>query len=762
MMSASFDQAYLKPFPGSLGGRSMKVIRTALLWLVVMGVGSSPVAAGQGAAAPPAPAAEPAQAGQGGPSGSTSTAEPAQEPTYSETVVVSASKTEQQLVDAPATMTVIGPRALEVAPSGNYSELLRGVPGLNITQISARDVNVTSRGATGSLATSQLAVLDGRSLYQDFFGFVMWDFMPADLEEIKRIEVIRGPASAVWGANALNGVISVIRKTPREAPGTTITIGGGLLNREVNGDGAKAGGLYYIRGSHARAINDRVAFRISTGTYVSDALARPTGIIPNATNTPYPAYANTGTSQPKVDVRVDYDFPDGQRKLQIAGGFAATDGIMHTGIGPFDIDGGARLGYWKLDFTRQAFKLQAFMNTLDGSATNRVSVDPAGRPIGLDFSTRTFDVEAGNTTVVGAKNVLTYGGNLRINRFDLTLAPSEKSRTEGGLYVQDEILVSDRLRAIAGARIDKFTSIAKAVFSPRLALVVKPEEAHSIRVSYNRAFRAPSMVNNNLDTTIGTPLPLGLLSPLFGSAVYMVPTRAVGNRDLTEEYIDAFEVAYTGNVGDRATISVATYYTQFKNSIYFTTTGAWTTPPDGFPGVPFPLPPAVLWQGVLNAGIRFPSGYSYLNLGEVKSKGLELGLDTRLSGSVSAFANYAFQADPIPSFPGLSAAEALAEINRPSKHMVNFGISCLTRTGFGNVSVSHAGRAFWQDVLDSRYHGFTKAFTSVNATLGTKLADGRYSLALKVTNLGNRQVQQHIFGDVVKRQVVAELKMHLR
>jgi hypothetical protein len=98
-------------------------------------------------------------------------------------VVVSASKVEQQLVDAPATMTVIGPRALEVAPSTNYADLLRNVPGLNITQISARDVNVTSRGATGSLATSQLAVLDGRSLYQDFFGFVMWDFMPADHED---------------------------------------------------------------------------------------------------------------------------------------------------------------------------------------------------------------------------------------------------------------------------------------------------------------------------------------------------------------------------------------------------------------------------------------------------------------------------------------------------------------------------------------------------------------------------------------------------
>ena len=84
------------------------------------------------------------------------------------------------------------------------------MPGLNITQVSARDINVTSRAPTGTLATGQLALLDGRSLYQDFFGFVMWDFLPVDLSEIKQIEVIRGPASAVWGANALYGVVNVI------------------------------------------------------------------------------------------------------------------------------------------------------------------------------------------------------------------------------------------------------------------------------------------------------------------------------------------------------------------------------------------------------------------------------------------------------------------------------------------------------------------------------------------------------------------------
>jgi iron complex outermembrane receptor protein len=681
-----------------------------------------------------------------------------QDVTYKETVVVSASKTEQQLVDAPATMTVIGPRALSVAPSNNYADLLRNVPGVNITQISARDVNVTSRGATSSLATSQLAVVDGRSLYQDFFGFTMWDFMPADLDDIKRIEVIRGPASAVWGANALNGVINVITKSPRENPGTKVTLGGGLFDRDVADVAADSGSVFYLRGTHSQIVNDRLAYRLSAGTYSSDAFARPAGNVPNGGTTPYPPYTNQGTQQPKIDARFDYDFPDGERKLQVTGGYAGTDGIMHSGIGPFDVKSGSAMSYGKVNFTRKAFKFQAFMNVLDGEADNLVSLDQQGAAIGLIFNTKTFDFEVGDTQVIAAKHVLTYGGNLRFNRFDLTIAPGEDSRNEGGAYVQDEILLHERFRLVAGARVDKFSSIDSAVFSPRIAGVIKPRPDQSVRVSYNRAFRAPSMVNNNLDVTIGTPLPLGLISPLFGSQVFLVPTHALGNPDLVEESIDAFEVSYTGNIRNRASVSAAWYYTKGSDQIFFTTTDTWQTAPPGFPGLG-PFPPNAIWGQLLQRGIVFPSDYTYLNLGEVRSQGLELGIDGSLTDAVSAFVNYSFQADPNPDFPGLTEEQALQEINIPARHLFNAGVTCITPKSFATLSVSHSSEAFWQDVLDARFHGTTKPYTMVNLTAGVKFSGGRYSAALKIVNLGNKEVQQHVFGDVLKRQVMVEVKM---
>ena len=131
-------------------------------------------------------------------------------------MVVTASRVEQQLVNAPAAVSVVTTHTIENSPATNIGDLLRAVPGLNVTQVSARDVNITTRGATSTLSTSQLALVDGRSIYLDFYGMVMWDFVPANPREIKQIEVIRGPASAVWGANAMSGVVNVITKSPRE------------------------------------------------------------------------------------------------------------------------------------------------------------------------------------------------------------------------------------------------------------------------------------------------------------------------------------------------------------------------------------------------------------------------------------------------------------------------------------------------------------------------------------------------------------------
>jgi outer membrane receptor protein involved in Fe transport len=716
----------------------MRILRHLPVGLVMLAFCASSVAAQQPA---PRPAAQPA-----------AEEEEPEVPAYEETIVVTASRVEQTLVNAPATVTVIDSRAIENTPGQHFGELLRSVPGLNITQTSARDIQLTSRSATGTLATSQLALLDGRTIYQDFFGFVMWDMLPVNLNEIKQIEVIRGPASAIWGANAQTGVVNVITKPPREMQGTSFTLGAGGFDRGVGPQTQSTGSIFYLSGTHAQAVDERWAFKVSAGAYTQDAMPRPVGRIPNAFGTPFPPFENQGTTQPKFDGRVDYDFEDGRQKLIFAGGYAGTEGIIHTGIGPFDISRGSAMGYGKVNYSRGALRVNFFTNILDGDAANLLTRDPLGSPILFAFNTKTFDVEVGNVQTVGTRHVLSYGGNVRHNAFDLSLAPRGDSRSEAGAYLQDEIFLSDHLRWVIGGRVDRFSVLDHAVFSPRTALLVKPDPHHTVRLSYNRAYRAPSLVNNFLDVTITEPIdltPFAALNPALAGRTYLLPIQAVGNEDLDEQTMNAYELGYTGIINNRATVSAAVYLNETRDDIFFTELTEFRyhalNPPPGWP-----LPPQVL--ALIPPDGTLPARFTYLNLGRVRQKGFELGIDAVAVPGVNVFANYSYQATPDPDFD-------LSELNLPPKNRFNTGFHFSRDRYFGNLSLSYTDSAFWQDVLDVRFHGPTDSYTLVSVGAGLRWGGERLVTSVKITNLGNREVQQHVFGDVIKRQVVGEVRV---
>src|SRR5438093_4491082 len=402
-----------------------------------------------------------------------------------EVVVVSATKVESKLVDAPATMTVISSETLASTPAQNYGDVLRSVPGVNVIQTSARDINVTSREATSTLANSQLTLLDGRSIYLDFFGLILWDFVPTNPSDIKQIEVVRGPASAIWGANALTGVVNIITRSPREAAGalgTNLTLTGGVIDRDASPVGQSLGtrGSYGASFSTNQAPNDRWSYRVAGGFYHSDALPRPVGRVPPDhhpldPSEPvgggiFPPFTNSPTNQPKLDLRVDQEAGGGGR-LTYSAGIAGTKGIVHTGIGPFDLrfdsEKKSYMGYGKVGYVNGAFKLNAFANLVDAEAPNLLSTDLQGVPILLRFKTQTYDLEAGHSVVLGGKHTLSYGGNARRNIFDISIAPNAKDRTELGAYFQDEVFFN-QFRFVVGGRVDKFGNLTDPVFSPRI------------------------------------------------------------------------------------------------------------------------------------------------------------------------------------------------------------------------------------------------------------------------------------------------------
>lgn len=701
---------------------------------------------------------------------------------FEEAVIVTASRVETTLLNAPATMTVLPGATLAALPAQNYGDLLRAVPGMNVIQMSARDVNLTSRQATGTVATSQLALLDGRSIYLDFFGLILWDFLPTNLNDIKQIEVVRGPASAVWGANALTGVVNIITKSPRETAGATnVTLSAGVFDRNVGSTvGRGAGALYGANVSTSQVVNDQWSYRLSAGYFNSDPFARPVGTIPVRTDprdptatvggARYPAdaagplgtaYQNSGTSQPKFDVRVDQELRNG--RLTYSGGVAGTEGTVYSGVGPFDIQPGSTLAYAKLGYSRGALRVNFFTNLLDAESPNLLVPDArTGRPLQLDFKTQTYDIDASHATTFGSRNALSYGGNVRRNNFDITTAPNAENRTEAGAYVQDEIF-GGSWRFVLGGRVDKFGNIDGPVFSPRLAAMFKPADDHSIRVSFNRAFRSPSTINNYLDIAL---LQIINLSPL-GVPAFPLTVKAVGSElpigstpqpKLKEESLTAYEIAYTGMIQNKTMVGVAFYVNDTDDNINFVTLPRTLdpyTPANPPPG--WPLPPAVL--GLLaQSGVFLPrTAFTYLNLGPTRQRGLELSVDHRFSTSVSAFANYSWQGDPEvlddPNpFP-------LAELSLPPTNRFNIGGAYNGARFLGSLGVNYSDGAFWSDVLTPTYHGFTDSYTLVNGSFGVRWAGGKVTTSVKVNNMLNQTVQQHVFGDLMRRSVTGEVRL---
>jgi len=641
-----------------------------------------------------------------------------------EVVVVTASRTEQLLLEAPTSISVIDSADIALSPAQNYADLLRGVPGLNITQTSARDINMSSRSATSTLDASQLVLIDGRSVYQDFFGFVAWDLLPLDFSEIDQVEVIRGPGSAVWGANAMSGVVNIITKSPRQ-------MGNSFRLRAGGGErGTAFGSLTYS------GVSDKWAYRMTGAYSTQDAWDRPP---PLENGIPRDNFPNLGTKQPKGDLRADYTLDD-RSFLSFFAGIAGTGGVIHTGIGPFQIQDGTNFWYGRADYNRDNLNVKAYLNALDGDGLNLLN------GLNFIFKSKTYDISATNTSFFG-RNAATYGANYRGIDFDLSIAPGEDHRSEGGGFVQLDLNLSDYFSIDAGVRVDKFSIIDDAVVSPRGAVLVRPTGSsnHVLRAGFGRAFRAPSMINNFLDVQIFNAV-------LLPTGPFVFASNAVGNPDLTQERLDQIEIGYRGSAMDgRLSWDIAAYRTETKDSLDFYTSAVYTAfnPPAGWPLPPFFLPPF--------GPVLLPSEFSYRNIGQFINKGFELGLRVQPIARNTLVVNYSYQDDP-------EASDDVApiDVGTPPNHRFNVGWNGFSGPLYYSAAVNYVGEAYWTDVLDSRFYGTTDAYTTVDASLGYMFLDGVAEASLRATNLFDEPVLQHIYGDIIGRRIVLELSLSVR
>ena len=645
-----------------------------------------------------------------------------------ETIVVSATRTENSLAEAPAAVTVITTEMIDRTPGDDFGDLLRNVPGLNVSQTSARDINMTARGSTNTLSNAELVLLDGRSIYLDFFGIVLWDLLPIQATEIERIEVVRGPGSAVWGANAMSGVTNVITRRPKDMAGTTLVVG-------------------TQRVSVVHAAGDEIFdYRVSAGVFDQPSYDRPTGVVPGS-NPPqiYPAFTNQGTAQRRADVRFDWGMNDGY--FSLAAGGAATDGIIHTGIGPFDIDHGTALRYVQADWYRSKAHIGAAAQFLDGNATNLLTLSSNGRPLGFKFINDTVNIDLSNSNRIADRQYVTYGGNFRMHRFDLDIAPQANRKDEVGIFVQDEIDLTDKWRWVIGLRYDDIDPLHDSVVTPRTSLLYSFTPNHTLRLSYDEAFRTPSAINSYLGIRI--------LQPLAPDVAAVAD--AFGDSSLTPEHLEAWEIGYVGYLRGGLALAASAYRNVTTDSIDFFVAGLYG--PTNLP-VPGPmLPPTLVPCFTISPGTNpacplgglagvVPSAYSYRNVGSIIDKGIELSLDRELDDWYW-WVNLSWQRDA--EITGTDPAD----VNQAPNWRANIGLGQEFDRFFWDATVNYQGEAYWADVLFARAP--TDAFTQVNASVGWRFRDDSVTLKLIGQNLFDEKVQQHIFGDIIGRRLAAQV-----
>jgi iron complex outermembrane receptor protein len=693
-------------------------------------------------------------------------------PAFEKTVVVSASRTKILLEDTPSTISVINRDTIETRPAQNVGDLMREVPGANVVQSSARDVNIATRGPSPFLTGTQLALVDGRPLYFDFFNVIFWDLATVQTTDIEQIEVVRGPASTMWGANAATGVVNMVTRAPRTSQGLELAVLGGALARSSEAGGTGAMGSFNVR--WADAPSDKLAYRLSAGVTYSDPLQRPTGMIPEVPTPIEPEvivgggsyedvpYDNNGTLQPKIDLRIDQEL-EGEGRILYAAGVGYTEGIIQTPIGPFDAQRGTHLAYGQMGYHRGSFRAQAFANYVTGKAPSLTSIDANGDPLRIDFTNAVYDLDVGWSDLFGGRHLMSFGGNIRYNNFDLSIAPTADNRTNAGVYFQDEINLGAFQLALA-ARADYFSNLEDINFSPRAALIWTPIEGHSFKASYSRAFRAPSAVENYLElSVVGGYVPLDDFDPRITEPFPLV-VNTWGNPDLKAEIHEAFEIGYSAVLnGGRTRLDVNAYVNELHDKIatrpspealieagvepYYTS----DNPPPGWP-----LDPIVI-DFLAQFGEYFPSDYVALNIGSIRNAGFELSASHTFRRGLTLFSNYSYQRLPELLDPiGDPKRPPSDTVHTPPRHRFNIGATYNGQRYLGNLTVNYSDRAFFAQGVQPFYYGYSDAYTLVSASFGRRWQDGWLTTNLKVLNLLDDQIKQHVFGDIMRRTVMLE------
>ncbi|SHK17208.1 TonB-dependent receptor [Rhodothermus profundi] len=416
-------------------------------------------------------------------------------------VVVTASRRQEKVLESPASISVLDARELEQTATHATVASLRYVPGVDIAQSSLNRFQVSLRGFNSVFVAKTYALVDYRQATTPSLAINAFSAMPIAPIDLARVEVVRGPNSALYGAGVEQGVIHFITKDPLTYPGTSVMIGGG--ERSI------------IQGAlrHAGVINDRLGYKI-VGYYSQGQDWRLDPDDPTdreLLNAIHPRWGGRDydTWQGYVYGTLQYQL-NPQTTLTASGGYSSIKQITLANTGENVLDNFSTY-FAQLRLQAGGFFGQVFYTQNDDGNTHFVRSPVYVYEKSFLMSAQaqySFSVlDDRQRFVIGAdyrRTVPRTGGTIH-GRFE-----GRDETNEVGGYVQSETRLGDALDIVLAGRLDYDDVIQKTQFSPRVAFVFKPSSTHSFRTTYNRAFTTPPGVNLFLDLFIEDRGPFGI------------------------------------------------------------------------------------------------------------------------------------------------------------------------------------------------------------------------------------------------------------
>ncbi|MEO7716184.1 MAG: TonB-dependent receptor [Capsulimonas sp.] len=414
-------------------------------------------------------------------------------------IVFTASKTAQRISDSPAAVTVITAEQIQQSGATTIAELMRSVPGVDVMEGNRSQANLAIRGFNNPFSNGVLVMIDERPINVDLQGNVFWNTEPLLLSRIARIEVVRGPGSVLYGADAFGGVINIITKTPQE-----------LL---AAGKRTSATAAY---GEHSSTFIEAANTQGKAGDWAVTVGAGYHGTS---------GFGERRTGDVRDSARVPILTVDAQK--QISRGTLTFSASSADAVADFS----PSIMISDMKWRTNSLMLTYSENQGSAPLTARIYRNSSRADgNGFDFNVQVLNVDLQQSRRISSRHHLLYGASFRHGEFQSSLTGKDTHPQEiASAFLQDQIEIDRMTSLFAGVRWDH-NSIYPSQLSPRLSLVRHLPRSQSVRFSYGSAFLAPTQINSYEDFSAEvTP------GVLF---------EQTGNMHLKPQKVASFEVGY--------------------------------------------------------------------------------------------------------------------------------------------------------------------------------------------------------------------------